>query len=248
MTAHDRDTATEVPGADALDLELADLRAIPDPLDAGAAAAPVVAPSSWGPPAWGPSPTRADARRWRVAAALLAVAWLAGVVLLLGLRIDLGDGATRTLVQIVVPAVAGALVIGLALSTGRTGLGSRTGRLVAALAVAAVGFPVAALLGSGALLDPRPDLVRGIAACAALVLLLGGVPLLAIGAALRRAFAANAGWRSVLVAAGAGLFGAAALGTHCSTHCGLHMALGHGLPAVVLALAGGVLLGRVTRA
>lgn len=225
------------------DLDLSKLGEIPDPLEGAGASAPPAPPTELGA-----SPTRADARRRRGVAAFAAAVWVAGVVVVLGLRGDLGQGGTRTLVQIVLPGAFGAAVIVTALSAGPAGLGSRTARLVGALAVAATLFPLAAILGSGVLLDDHPGMLRAIATCFALVILLGGVPLLALAYGLRRSFAANAQWRSVLVAAGAGLFGAAALGTHCSTHCGIHMAVGHALPAVVLAFVGGTLLGRVTRA
>jgi hypothetical protein len=225
------------------DLDLSKLGEIPDPLEGAGAQAPIALPE-----ALGASPTRADARRRRLVAVTAAAAWVVGVVVILGLRGDLGHGATRTVVQIVLPAVFGAAVIVTALSAGPAGLGSRTTRLVGSLAVAATLFPLAALLGSGVLLDDHPGMLGAIATCFALVVLLGGVPLLALSYGLRRSFAANAQWRSVLVAAGAGLFGAAALGTHCSTHCGLHMAAGHALPAILLAFVGGALLGRVTRA
>lgn len=247
MRRDDRDptAGTEPPAGEGLDLP--DLGDIPDPAEAhaGEIASAPVAPS---PAAWGSSPTRGEARRRRWIAAGLAGAWLIGALLILGFRVDLGHGSLRTFVQIVLPALGGAAVIATALASGRGGLGSRTGRLVAAFAIAALLFPVGALFGSGALLDDRPGIVRGIAVCFALVLVLGGIPLAALGYGLRRAFPANARWRSVLVAAGAGLFGAAALGSHCSTHCGLHMTLGHALPAIVLAFGGGVLLSRLTRA
>ena len=229
--------------------DLEGLGDIPDPADAHADALRTEparpAPS---PAGWAPSPTRADARRRRWIASAVAGAWLIGALAVLGLRGDLGHGTLRTFVQIVLPALGGAIVIATALATGRGGLGSRTGRLVAAFAVAATLFPLGALFGSGVLLDDAPGVARGIAVCFALVIVLGGIPLAALGVGLRHAFPANARWRSVLVAAGAGLFGAAALGSHCSTHCGLHMTLGHALPAIVLAFGGGMLLSRVTRA
>jgi hypothetical protein len=227
------------------DHDLARLGDIPDPL-AGDAGGDLPPP----PPraALGDAPTRAltQKRRWLAAGAIGC--WLLATAFVLGVRGDLAGATLRGFVQIAIPAVAGAAVLGLAIARGAEGLGARTGRLVAALGAASALFAGSALLGSGVLLDDTPGTARAIAGCFAHVLAIGGVPLLALAFGLKRAFPANAPWRSVLAASGAGLFGAAALGVHCSTRCGLHMVLGHALPAVLLAFVGGALLARVTRA
>lgn len=237
------------PGYDSADFDLSRLAEIPDPVATSSAGAAPTPPS---PSKMGEALTRSDVRRRRWLAVAGSAGWLVAVSVTLGIRGDMspGEGARallRTAVQVLLPAAAGATVLVVATSAGARGLGTRTRILTAAFAIAATVFPLGALIGSGVLLDDRPGMIRGILTCFALVLVLGGVPLVAMGVALRRAFPANASWRSVLVAGGAGLAAAAALGSHCSTHCGTHVALGHALPAVFLAFVGGALLHRVTR-
>jgi hypothetical protein len=242
--------AGDAPDA-AADFDLSRLAEIPDPVgDLGGSPASAPAPPS--PSKMGDALTRADVRRRRWLAVAASAGWLVAVSIALGIRGDFGSGegaraTLRTVVQVLLPAAAGAAVLVVAMSAGARGLGTRTRILTSAFAIAATVFPLAALIGSGVFLDDRPGMVRGIVTCFVLVLVLGGVPLVAMGVALRHAFAANAPWRSILVAGGAGLAAAAALGSHCSTHCGTHVAMGHAMPAVFLAFAGGALLHRVTR-
>ena len=247
--SRDSDVARDDRADDPADFDLSRLAEIPDPVIGSPAS---TAPSPPTPSRMGEALTRADMRRRRWLAVACSAGWLVAVTIALGIRGDMGHGegsrdALRTVVQVLLPAAAGATVLVVAMSAGARGLGSRTRILTSAFAMAATVFPLAALIGSGVFLDDHPGMLRGILTCFALVLVLGGVPLVAMGLALRRAFPANAPWRSILVAGGAGLAAAAALGSHCSTHCGTHVALGHALPAVFLAFVGGAVLHKVTR-
>lgn len=248
MSGRSSDAGTRS-GNDVADFDLSRLSEIPDPVSSshGSGAPPPPSPSTMGD-----ALTRSDMRRRRWLAVAGSAGWLVAVSVALGIRGDMGHGETshaalRTVVQVLLPAAAGATVLVVAMSAGARGLGSRTRILTSAFAIAATAFPLAALIGSGVFFEDHPGVLRGILTCFALVLVLGGVPLLALGLALRHAFAANAPWRSVLVAGGAGLAAAAALGSHCSTHCGTHVAAGHALPAVFLAFVGGAILHRATR-
>lgn len=249
MSARTSDAETGVNGDEMAEFDLSRLGEIPDPVSSfsGSGTPPPPTPSTMGD-----ALTRGDMRRRRWLAIAGSAGWLVAVSVALGIRGDMGHGdsshaALRTIVQVLLPAAAGATVLVVAMSAGARGLGSRTRILTSAFAIAATIFPLAALIGSGVFFDDRPGVIRAILTCFALVLVLGGVPLVALGVALRHAFAANAPWRSVLVAGGAGLAAAAALGSHCSTQCGTHVAVGHALPAVFLAFAGGAILHRVTR-
>ncbi len=249
MSGRISDAETGVNGDEIAEFDLSRLGEIPDPLSSPGAGPAPLPPT---PSKLGDALTRGDARRRRWLAVAGSAGWLVAVSIALGIRGDLGHGegsraTLRALVQVLLPAAAGATVLVVAMSAGARGLGSRTRILTSAFAIAATAFPLAALIGSGVYFDDHPGMLRAILTCFALVLVLGGVPVLAMGVALRHAFAANAPWRSILVAGGAGLAAAAALGSHCSTHCGTHVALGHAMPAVFLAFVGGTLLHRFTR-
>ena len=65
---------------------------------------------------------------------------------------------------------------------------------------------------------------------------------------LRRSFASAAGWRSAAVGAACGLAAGAAMHLHCENVLPVHMVLSHAVPALLLGVAGALLLGRTARA
>ncbi len=203
-------------------------------------------------PSWAPpppprpedrGPTRAAVTYRRRVAFVASLAWLALLLLLLGLRHDLSFSPV-VLVHVGLPALLGAAALFAALSPGPAGLGP-SARTTLALAL---GAPLAFAIS--AVLFPRFEDGHRFAAaffCGDFGLLLGALPLATLAWAQRRTCAAAAPWRSALIGVSMGLVGAATLGMHCANGDGLHVALGHGWPVVVLGTAGFVLVGRVTR-
>ena len=171
-----------------------------------------------------------------------------------GIRSDFARlPAEYVALQIVLPALIGAASLLLAVAPGKLGLG---------LAVSVVaGFTVLGPLSfwlCAALLNaphPAPDSLRqsgrfwlGALVCLDITLAWAAAPLLLAALTLRRAFPTGAGWRSGLVGAALGLLSGAAINLHCPNVNQGHMLLGHGIPIVVAALVGGLVVARWARA
>jgi hypothetical protein len=193
----------------------------------------------------GSSPTRRDVQRRRRAALVLALAWCAGMVVVLGLRGDLAHLAPGYVAGwLALPFALAALALGMAVRATRTGLGVR----VALAGVVAVAAPM--LLGVLALALPAPSeapvaasLAKGIATCLGFTLAGAVAPFVFALTALRNSFAAGTGWRSALVGGAAGLLAGGSMNLHCPVTNSMHLLAGHTLPIVIAGLLG-ALIGR----
>ncbi len=220
--------------------DLGDLSSIPDyppqGTDPGASRAPPEPPSERGP-------TRSEILRRRRLAMLVGGAWLALLLVILGVRHDF-QLSLEILAHAGLPALLGAAALYAALAPGSVGLGPNARTTVAL----AVGGPIAFMLC--ALAFPAIEdghTVRAAFFCGDWGLLLGGVPLAALAWAQQRTCAAAAPWRSALLGVAMGLVGVATLGMHCANGDGWHVALGHGWPVLVLGAVGFGFVGRVAR-
>ncbi len=219
-----------------------------DPADLGSI--PDLPAGDWQPPAEPPrvpasdrGPTRQALARRRRLAMLAGLVWLAVLVVVLGLRHDLGL-SWLVIGHALAPAALGAAALTAALSPGPRGLGPSAVTTVAL----ALGAPIVFAISSALFphFDGGHD-ARSAFFCGDFGLLLGAVPLAALAWAQRNTCVTAAPWRSALIGVSMGLAGAAALGMHCANGDGLHVAIGHGWPVIVLGVAGFMLVGRVTR-
>jgi hypothetical protein len=83
--------------------------------------------------------------------------------------------------------------------------------------------------------------------CGDALLVLALLPLGLFAWAHRRTAVAGAGFRGAIAGGAIGLVAAGFQALHCVHSDGLHVALGHGWPIIVLGLLGGLLVSRVTR-
>ncbi|HEY3496401.1 MAG TPA: NrsF family protein [Polyangiaceae bacterium] len=194
-------------------------------------------------------PTRAELRarsRWALG---IAAAWLAAGIAWIGVREDLQLVSPFFFAALVVaPALLALLSLGVAFAAGRLGLGARVGMLAAvALLPHVVLLALVPLLGpavpGGPLGTPHEILP-----CFVVTLGFAFLPLAVAAVALRRTFVVVARWKSALVGSAAGLAAAGLVNLHCDRVGAPHVLLGHLAAAVVVALLGTVLLGRITRA
>jgi hypothetical protein len=224
--------------------DLSFLEEIPDPL-AGAPVVPAPAPRFSAP-----SASRTRTQRRRIAALGISIGWLCTHLAVYGIRQDFTRlPAEYVALQIVLPALLGAASLLLAVAPGKLGLGLALS-VVAALAVLG---PLSFWLCAGLLNTPYPALDNarfwlGALVCLDITLAWAAAPLLLAALTLRRAFPTGAGWRSGLVGAALGLFSGAAINLHCPNVNQGHMLLGHGIPIVVAALVGGLVVSRWARA
>ena len=221
---------------------MAEFHDIPDFLDGG------VPPERGADrlPAKKTPPTRAQLRASRRRAAAVSVAWFAVQLAAFGVRPDFAElPGSYLAVMIAAPLAAGLLVLMASLHPGRFGLGLRTPLIVALSFLAPAAFIVAALV-----MPPPAAGVHGLMPglfCLNAILAWTLLPMVAAALVLRRAFASGAVYRSVMVGGGVGLVAGALFAVHCPITEHLHVALGHGGAVAVAALAGGLLLARVTR-
>jgi hypothetical protein len=137
------------------------------------------------------------------------------------------------------PAALGTALLWVALSPGRLGLGPSRQTSIALGLAGPLLFAGAAAFFPTMEIDMHRDFV-----CGDLSLIMGAVPVIALAIALRRGFVVGAARRGALLGVAGGLLGAAALGLHCSVTDGMHIAIGHGSPVIVLAVAAAFVLGR----
>jgi hypothetical protein len=225
--------------------DLSFLKEIPDPLaDVPSAGSPSA------PPRFPASPARSETKRRRVAALGVTLAWLCTHLAVYGIRQDFDRlPAEYVAAQIVLPALLGAASLLLAVAPGKLGLGLGAG-IIAALAVLG---PLSFWVLAAALRAPYPaegtgGFWIGSLVCLDITLAWAAAPLLLAALSLRRAFPSGAGWRSTLVGAALGLLSGAAINLHCSNVDPAHLVVGHGVPIVVAALVGGLVVARWARA
>lgn len=206
---------------------------VPDPL---AARAHRSTPPPMPPPPDVKGATRAEVRRRRVLALVVALGWSVALLAWIGVRTDAGAGSLAALaVPALVWCALAALTIGLAL--GRGPLGDGRGASLAAWLAA----PLFALV---ALASSAPGPLGPASGCFSTTLALAAVPLLVATWALGRAFPVRAASRGAALGAGTGLAAAALIGLHCAGASGAHVALAHGLP-IAIGAAVGALAGRL---
>ncbi len=169
--------------------------------------------------------------------------WLVVLTFALGLRADLGL-SPLLFVHVGVPALLGAAALFAALAPGRVGLGPSAGVTLALALASPAAFALTAALFPA--LDGGHSLQAAFF-CGDVALALGAVPLAALAWAQRATCVVGAPLRSAMLGVAMGLLGAATLGMHCGNGDGLHVAIGHGWPVIVLGVAGALLVGRVTR-
>jgi hypothetical protein len=226
--------------------DLSLLKEIPDPLTDAPSARAAMAP----PQPVGASPLRHQVRRRRSAALAIAGVWLGAHLAVYGVRQDMHRLSVQYVgAQMVLPTLLAAASLLVAVAPGKRGVGLGVG-LLAALAILgplsfwllAAGLPVPYAA------DTRDGFWLGSAVCLDITLLWETAPLLLAGMALRRAFPASTRWRSALVGAATGLACGGAINLHCSNPHPSHLVGAHGIPVVVAALVGGLVLSRWARA
>jgi hypothetical protein len=226
--------------------DLSVLKEIPDPL----ADAPARVESLSLPPRLGTALVRRQTRGRRAAALGVSVAWLFTHLAVYGVRHDFARLPVEYVAaQIALPALLGAGSLLLALAPGKLGLGLGA-IIVTSLAVLG---PLSFWLFAIGLRAPAAAASDGnfwlaSLVCLDLTLAWAAAPLLLAAWTLRRAFAAGAGWRSTLLGAAIGLLSGAAINLHCPKADPAHLVVGHGVPIVVAALVGGLVVSRWARA
>lgn len=228
--------------------DLSFLKQIPDPLSAETETEP---PRDSGrlPPS-GDTPTRPATRRRRLAGIALGLAWLCTHLAIYGVRQDFAQlPKGYVAAQVVLPVVFGASCLAAAIAPGTLGLGLGIG-LVAGLALLgplsfwllALGMPVPHAQ------QPGPfSFWLGSVLCMDITLSWAAAPLLLVALSLRRAFPSQAVSRSALVGAAIGLLSGGAINLHCPNVNPLHLLAGHGLPVLMAALLGALVIAPWTR-
>ncbi|MFZ5892981.1 MAG: NrsF family protein [Myxococcota bacterium] len=226
--------------------DLPDFGEIPDPLahtrEAPAPLQPMQVDAN--------SPNRSKTQRRRSAALALSLAWLASHLLVFGVRNDWTSlPPLYVAMQMGLPLVLGVASLIVALRGGRLGLGLSL-LLITSLAVLGPltfwAMAAAAPTPDGAHVSDRSLL--GVLICIDITLVWAAFPLVCAALSLKHAFAASSRWRSALIGAACGLVAGGVMNLHCPNVARLHMTLGHGIPVLVAALAGALLMSRVTRA
>jgi hypothetical protein len=228
------------------DLDAVPLDDIPDVAPPRPAAPPPAprAPMEVGPP-------RDVLRRRRRLAYVGTWLWLAAQVLALGVRTDFERlGAVYVALHIALPLALATATLFAALWPGRTGLGV-SAKIVVGLSIASIAAYVAVAL---AMPEPYAFVAptgarfwRWTVGCFDVTFLMGTVPLLFLVPAIRRTFVAGAFFRCAAIGLSCGLAGTATIGVHCDNISRFHVLVSHGLPAVLLALIGGLLVSRIAR-
>ena len=226
--------------------DLSFLKQIPDPLSTE------VEPPSHGDrlPPPGDAPTRAATRRRRVAGITLSLAWLCTHLAIYGVRQDFAQLPTGYIAaQVVLPVLFGASCLAVAIAPGKLGLGLGIG-LVAGMALLgplsfwllALGMPMPHAPHTGPF-----SFWLGSFLCMDITLSWAAAPLLLVALSLRRAFPTQAVSRSALVGAAIGLLSGGAINLHCPNVNPWHLLAGHGVPVLVAAVLGALVIARWTR-
>lgn len=198
------------------------------------------------------SRTRTQVRRLRWLAVMVGAVWLTALIAQAGLRPDFHE--LPVLYTFGLPAVmylSGMMMLGMAVSRGRSGAGPRPRRARLALLVLPLLFALSTLwieVGAHSII---PQTARAAwashGACGLFTLVLGAVPFGVALLALRYAFPVHASTRGALVGLCCGLAATATIHLHCPVTLTSHILLSHGGPLLVLTILGAVLGGRFLR-
>jgi hypothetical protein len=150
-------------------------------------------------------------------------------------------GRWEGVVAWVVPAACGFAGLWLALAPGASGLGPSWKS-----AGALLGCALALFVGVSMLSGATGALAKDSLICGELILVLGAVPLLAVGWALRRSSPTRSLARSALLGGAMGLVAAAVQAVHCPNDSLVHSLVGHGGPILILGLLGATAVRRLT--
>jgi hypothetical protein len=220
---------------------------IPDPLSGRALASkatPSAAPSER-------SPTRADLKRRRQMALMGSMLWAIAVLAFFGFRPGLAQTAPFVAGQTIVWALLLTSALVLSIGAGRSGFGGPLTMTRALTFGAPFLFLILGLFwlpaGTTAAFGAFGPM-WGIVNCFLVGILTAAPVVLLAFWAVRRSFPSAAGWRGALLGAGSGLAASIVLTLHCASPNGGHIAVAHGLPIVVSAVAGAFLGTKVARA
>jgi hypothetical protein len=217
-------------------LDLDKLREIPDPFAEQVARSPRPA----APSRREASPTRAQVRLLRLAAAAALVLYDAAWPAFIERRPDLGTVPSSQLaLQLAAPLLAAALAFG---AVGRpTGLafGEPKGRMLALVLSAPALFACATLLSAPAHHDAH--FWRHVVGCLVVTVMLAAGPV-ALGAlSFRHAFASLPAWRAAALGVTSGGLACATMTFVCPNGDAAHVLLGHGGILVLAGVIGGLL-------
>lgn len=221
--------------------DLRDLDAIPDPLGQPSAARHASRPAPAPPLSVGP--TRSTLRNRRVLALVVGLAWLLLTPLLWGYRSNIPT--EQVALHIALPTALGVAALVLVFSSGRAGLGPQLKQALLLGVAAPIIFVVAAMCTP--CFESASEVAWSSFLCGDALLVLALLPLGLFAWAHRRTAVAGARFRGVIAGGAIGLVAAGFQALHCVHSDGLHVALGHGWPVIVLGLLGGLLVSRVTR-
>jgi hypothetical protein len=222
-----------------MSFDLRELDAIPDPLSPARQAG---RPSHAAPVA-SPGPTRQTLRNRRVLALFVGLAWLLLTPMLWGYRSNIPP--TQIALHIALPTALGVAALVLAFSPGKAGVGPPLKQALVLGVAAPIIFVIAAM--STPCFESPSEVAWSSFLCGDALLALALLPLGVFAWAQRRTAVAGAGFRGVMAGGAIGLVAAGFQALHCVHSDGLHVALGHGWPVIVLGLVGGFLVSRVTR-
>ena len=224
--------------------EVPDFGDIPDPVAAPASGLPASSPRFDAG-----APTRENTRTRRFAALALGIGWVGAQLAVYGFRDDLPAlPPSYVAMQVVLPLALAVASLVVATRAGRFGLGVNVGLLMAL----GLSGPLSFWLMSVAAPLPRVAEAGGDSwvkafVCLDITLSWAAVPMLCAALALRRAFPSASSWRSALVGSACGLFAGGVMNLHCANIDRFHMLFGHGIPVVVSALVGALLMQRLVR-
>jgi hypothetical protein len=198
------------------------------------------------------SRTRSETRRLRWLAVVVGVVWLGALIGQMGLRPDYRE--LSALYAFGLPAVmycSGMLLLGLAVSRGRSGAGPRPRWVRLSVLILPLLFVLSTLwieVGDHSMIPQSAKAAWSAhLACGAMTLMLGAIPFALALLALRYAFPVHAAARGALVGLCCGLAATATIHLHCPVTVTSHILLSHGGPLLALTLLGGLLGRRILR-
>lgn len=197
----------------------------------------------------GDAPRRAVVHARRAAALSVSLGWLGMHLAVYGIRSDFpGLPLVYSVTQILVPFAFAVVALWVATSAGKLGLGASIGVIVTFAVLGPASFLLIALGAP----EPHAEVNGGsfwlnALVCLDITLAWAAVPLLTAAVALRHSFPVASRWRAALVGGSCGLASGAVMNLHCSSVDRFHIALGHGIPVLVTAVLGALVLSRWVR-